>query len=120
MDNIIVARNLSRWRVSVYECEVSGAGNLSLGRYVLGEYGRFNNRMIDAKIMPRIPNYIAKGYNYPFLVTEHRLKDESTITFHKFKARSKDDMGFSKRTADRPKKNMAIIYALGSYRILNE
>jgi len=70
--------------------------------------------------MPRIPNYTAKGYKYPFLVTEHRLKDESTIKFLRFKVRSKDDMKFSKRTADRPKKNMAIIYAPGSYRILNE
>ncbi len=117
-DKIRVPRILSRWRVSVYECEIRSAGALSVGRYVLGEYGRFNDRMLEEKIMPRISSYLAAGYNYPFLVTEHRLEKESTVTFHKLKPKKKEDMEFSKRTADRPKTNVAIIYARGNYRIL--
>ena len=81
---IRIGRRYSEWRISAYECEVDSQGiSYKLGRtgkpkYVTGWYGRFNVKKLQNDIMPKLSQYeTSKKRSYPFLITQHRLKDET-------------------------------------------
>jgi len=84
---IRIGRKYSEWRISAYECEVDSSGvpirkRKSRGEgsgYVRGWYGMFDTYRLQNEIMPKLDEYVAQGWSYPFLITQHRLENKATL-----------------------------------------
>lgn len=78
---IQVSRNIPRGRISAYECELDVFRKpIERGRYVTGWYGVFSVERLRNELMPKLAEYAAQGWSYPFLITCHELEGESTAT----------------------------------------
>jgi hypothetical protein len=81
MRRIQVSRNIPRGRISAYECELDVFKKpIRQGRYVTGWYGVFTVERLRNELMPKLAEYAAQGWSYPFLITCHELEDKSTAT----------------------------------------
>lgn len=115
-----VGRNLSRWRISAYECEVNQNGNpTEHGGYVTGWYGEFRPGRLENEIMPKLAEYAAQGRLYPFLITSHQLEKEATVHFMKEKIRRASDMKFSRRQRKSKRTPVAVVFSKTRSKILS-
>ena len=87
-----IGRIYPEWRISAYECEVTPSGvSYKLGRtgkprYVRGWYGLFDTHKLENEIITKLAEYVeVREKSYPFLITQHRLKNKTSahITFPK-------------------------------------
>ena len=78
---IKLGRKYSEWRIRAYECETDAAGSpIKKGKPISrGWYGLFNTSKLESEIMPKLAEYAAQGWAYPFLITQHRLESKATI-----------------------------------------
>ena len=120
-DKLKVGRPYSKWRISAYECKVDESGALKLqGNYVVGWYGPFTAKKLEVEILPKLSQYAEQGKRYPFLVTEHRLKDEAEVRLpeglnRKLRAY---DVKFEKRRRCTNIQHVAVVYSQTSFKLL--
>ena len=76
---IQIGRNLSRHRISAYECKMQPSAELVQGKYVRGWYGIFTIEGLQSEIMPKLAEYASQGWSYPFLITYHQLEDKANV-----------------------------------------
>ena len=61
-------------RTSAYECQVDTLGNpIKAVRYVTGWYGPCFEHRLEHEVMPKLAEYVDRGWSYPFLITQHLL-----------------------------------------------
>lgn len=119
-NGLTVERNLSRWRISAYECEVSKNGNPTEQKgYVIGWYGEFKPSRLENEIIPKLAEYATQGRFYPFLITSHQLEKEATVHFMKEKIRRASDMKFSRRQKKSKQTPIAVVFSKTRYKILS-
>jgi hypothetical protein len=116
---IIVGRPYSTWRISAYECETDLSNNpKKKGRYVVGWYGTYSPKRLQHEIMPKLSEYAAQGYIYPFLVVSYQLENKSKVTLLADKPRRASDIMFSPRQRRSPQKMEAIVYSATECKVL--
>ena len=117
---IRIGRKYPRWRISAYECEVTLSGvSYKLGetdrpKYVWGDYGLFNEYILQ-KIIRKLDECtrVGKG-SYPFLIVQIRLEDKTTarITFPK-------DVKFDRRKPATGHTWCAVVLSRTEYKLLS-
>ena len=77
---IRIGRVYPTWRINAYECEVdSSNAPIRRGKYVRGWYGTFTSDKLENEIMPKLAEWAAQGWSYPFLITSHQLESKATV-----------------------------------------
>ena len=109
-----VGRKYSEWRISAYECTLNSYGDvLKIGRYVIGWYGLFGLYRLKNEIMPKLAEYAAQGWSYPFLVTSHPLRSKTMV-----KITPPKDIKYHRRRPDlrQPKTWHAVVLSPSKYK----
>ena len=115
-----VERNLSRWRISAYECEINQSGNpIKRPGCIAGWYGEFRPDRLENEIIPKLAEYVAQGRLYPFLITSHQLEKEATVHFMKEKIRRASDMKFSRRQRKSKQTPVAVVFSETQFKTLS-
>jgi len=120
MPTIEVGRNLSRDRISAYECEMRASGELVKRKYVTGWYGIFTVERLKSELTPKLAEWAVQGLAYPFLITSHQLKDKTTIHITpppEKRARS-SDIRFSPRQQSSPQTWLAVVLSATEFKLL--
>jgi hypothetical protein len=120
---IQVSRNISRGRISAYECESDVFRKpIRRGRYVTGWYGVFTVERLCNELMPKLTKYAAQGWSYPFLITCHELEGESTVTIalklSKLRATA-SEIKFSRRRRKSAQTCLAVVMSVTEFSLLN-
>ena len=107
-----VGRKYSEWRISAYECRLNSSGDvLKRGRYVIGWYGLFDIHRLKSEIMPKLAEYAAQGWSYPFLVTSHRLRSKTMV-----KITPPKDVKYYRRRPDSRQTWHAVVLSTSKYK----
>lgn len=120
---IKVSRNIPRGRISAYECELDVFGKpIGRGRYVTGWYGVFTVERLRNELMPKLAEYAAQGWPYPFLITCHELEGESTVTIapkHGKLRATASEIKFSRRQRKSAQTCLAVIVSVTEFSLLD-
>ena len=73
-----IPRKYSTHRISAYECMLDISNRPLKGKYVRGWYGLFNEKKLCNEVIPKLAEYAAQGWTYPFLITSHMLEKGTT------------------------------------------
>lgn len=114
-----LGRNLPTSRISAYECQVDTFGKLIRGKYVRGWYGHFTAERLQSEIMPKLAEYAAQGWSYPFLLTSHRLQEKATVHITAT-PRKAAGVKFSPRQRKSTHTQLALINSPTSFQLLSQ
>jgi hypothetical protein len=104
------------WRVSIYETKTIN-NRYEPGKFVAGYYGRFDQSMMDERIMPAVPQLIGRWFKLPFLITEHCLEPEIKSALPGDRKADNNVLSSPAKTLT-SKKIMAIIHKYGEYQLI--
>jgi len=120
---IQVSRNIPRDRISAYECELDVFGKpVRRGRYVTGWYEVFTVERLRNELMPKLAEYAAQGWSYPFLITCHELEGKSmaTIALKPSKLRATaSQIKFSRRRRKSAQTCLAVVTSVTEFSLLD-
>jgi len=120
---IQVSRNIPRGRISAYECELDVFRKpTGRGRYVTGWYGVFTVERLHNELMPKLAEYAAQGWSYPFLITCHELEGGSmaTIALKPSKVRATaSQIKFSRRRRKSAQTCLAVVVSVTEFSLLD-